>query len=200
MNAWLILLWNLATLLPIWLGWWDVFAVLGLYWFENLCTGFVQFHKLRDAEVHADAPRDGFALSGFFAMHYGIFTAVHGLLVLVFFGLVMGGLWQQGQGWWWSALAIAATHFVDYRWGWQAAHGWTRTTPGRLMAEPYARVLILHGIVIAGGFLALTAQSPHAVLLVFALVKLAVELLAAFLWSRFAAKSREDRHGRQFSR
>ena len=185
----LILLWNLATLVPIWLGWWDVFAVLGLYWFENLCTGIVQFRKLRDAEAHSDGPRDAFALSSFFALHYGIFTAVHGLLVLVFFGLVMGGLWQQGQAWWLSALVIAAIHYAGYRGDWRAKQGWTRTTPGRLMAEPYARVMVLHAIVIGGGWLALSSQSPQAILKLFALIKLGVELGTAMLWSRFATKA-----------
>lgn len=185
----LILLWNLATLLPIWLGGWDVFAVLALYWFENACTGVFQYLRIRDCERAQPKRDDGFALSGFFAMHYGIFTGVHGVLVLAFFGLVMGGLWQAGQGWWWSALAIAATQYAGYRLTWRARQGWQHTTPGRLMAEPYARVLVLHLIVIGGGFLALSADSPHTILLAFALVKLGIEWLAQFLWSRFATPS-----------
>lgn len=184
----LILLWNLATLVPIWLGWWDVFAVLGLYWFENLCTGIFQYLRIRDCERARPTRDDGLALSGFFAMHYGIFTGVHGILVLVFFGLVMGGLWQAGHGWGWSALAIAATQYAGYRTTWRARAAWKHTTPGRLMAEPYARVLVLHLIVIGGGFLALSAESPQAILVAFALLKLGVEWLAQFLWSRFAKK------------
>lgn len=184
----LIVLWNIATLVPIWLGWWDVFAVLGLYWFENLCTGVVQFQKLRDAEAHSGGKLEAVPLSKFFALHYGIFTAVHGVLVLVFFGLVMGGLWQQGQAWWLSAIIIAAIHYLGFRGEWRARQGWTRTTPGRVMAEPYARVLVLHLIVIAGGWLALSAPSPQSILKLFALIKLGVELIAAFIWSRFALK------------
>lgn len=185
----LILLWNLATLVPIWLGWWDVFAVLGLYWFENVCTGIFQYLRIRDCERAQPTRDDGLALSAFFAMHYGIFTGVHGILVLVFFGLVMGGVWQAGTGWGWSALAIAATQYAGYRATWRAREAWKHTTPGRLMAEPYARVLVLHLIVIGGGFLALSAESPQAILVAFALVKLGVEWLAQFLWSRFATKA-----------
>lgn len=184
----LILFRNLATLVPIWLGWWDVFAVLGLYWFENACTGVFQYLRIRDCK-RALPKRDDFALSSFFAIHYGIFTGVHGVLVLVFFGLVMGGLWQAGHGWWLSALAIAVTQYVGYRTTWLARQAWKQTTPGRLMAEPYARVLVLHLIVIGGGFLALSADSPQTILLVFALLKLGIELAAQFLWSRFTAKA-----------
>ena len=165
----LILLWNLATLVPIWLGWWDVFAVLGLYWFENVCTGIFQHLRIRDCE-RSQPTRDD-------------------ILVLVFFGLVMGGVWQAGPGWGWSALAIAATQYAGYRATWRAREAWKHTTPGRLMAEPYARVLVLHLIVIGGGFLALSAESPQAILVAFALVKLGVEWLAQFLWSRFATKA-----------
>ncbi|MBP7623952.1 MAG: hypothetical protein KA763_08245 [Xanthomonadales bacterium] len=57
------------------------------------------------------------------------------------------------------------------------------------MAEPYARVLVLHAIVIGGGWLALSAQSPQAILKLFGLIKLGVELTAAFLWRRFATKA-----------
>jgi hypothetical protein len=186
-----ILLWNLATLVPIWLGWWDVFAVLGLYWFENACTGVFQYLRIRDCE-HAQPQRSiDFGTSGFFAMHYGIFTAVHGILVLVFFGLVMGGLWQQGRYWWLSAVTIAAVHYVDYRAVWTVARGWTRTTPGRLMAEPYARVMILHVVVIVGGYVALSTQDPQLVLLLFAAFKLAMELLAKFLWSGFMMQTKD---------
>ncbi len=151
-------------------------------------TIYQVFQKLRDAEAHSGSKPEAVTLSKFFALHYGIFTAVHGLLVLVFFGLVMGGLWQQGQAWWLSAIIIAAIHYLGFRSEWRARQGWTRTTPGRVMAEPYARVLVLHVIVIAGGWLALSAPSPQSILKLFALIKLGVELIAAFIWSRFALK------------
>ena len=57
------------------------------------------------------------------------------------------------------------------------------------MAEPYARVMVLHAIVIGGGWLALSSQSPQAILKLFALIKLGVELGTAMLWSRFATKA-----------
>ncbi len=105
----LILFWNIAALVPIWLGWWDVFAVLGLYWFENVCTGVYQYLRIRDCERARPKRDDDFALSGVSAMHDGIFTGVHRLMVLIFFGVSLGGLWQSGQHWWLSALVIAAT-------------------------------------------------------------------------------------------
>jgi hypothetical protein len=53
------------------------------------------------------------------------------------------------------------------------------------MAEPYARVMVMHATVLAGGWLALSSQEPGRVLLLFAIVKLAIELLSAWGWSRW---------------
>jgi hypothetical protein len=179
----LIVAWNLAALVPIWLGAWSVFAVLALYWFENLCTGIAQHRKLRDLERRSPQPDALFAPSAFFAVHYGLFTAVHGLLVLVFFGVIQGGLQERHDGWWISALVIVATQWADYRTRWVAQAGWTHARAVRLMVEPYARTAVLHAVVICGGWLALSAADPRAVLLVFAGVKLVAELTVALLRS-----------------
>jgi len=181
----LILFWNLAALVPIWLGWWGVFPVLGLYWFENACTGWFQYRRLRAVEQLRPDPQQPFLMSQFFAMHYGIFTGVHGILVLVFFGIVSGGLREAANGWWLSAAVVVILQWQGYR-DWLRAGGAMRSSSGRLMAEPYARVLVLHAIVLGGGFLALSAADPRSILLLFAASKLAIELTATALWSRFA--------------
>lgn len=191
-----VLLWNLATLLPIALGGFGVFAVLACYWAENVLTGLVQFLKLRDLEARDRAARAGqpvdpaeFPLSLFFAMHYGIFTLVHGLLVLIFFGLIHGGLWTLD--WAGVGLALAGIALVQgwsYLGDWRGAGEWRTATNGRTMAEPYARVLVMHLVVLGGGWLALHAADPHRVLLLFAGIKLAVELAAAALWQRLATR------------
>jgi hypothetical protein len=185
MNLMAILCWNLAALVPIALGWWDPFAVLACYWFENLCTGVVQFLKLRDRERFVPDRTQLFPMSRFFAMHYGMFTGVHGILVLVFFGIVMGGLQQGRVALGWSLLAIAIIHAFQFQHDWRRRQGWLATSTGRLMAEPYARVMVMHATVLAGGWLALSSQEPGRVLLLFAIVKLAIELLSAWGWSRW---------------
>lgn len=177
----LIVAWNLAALVPIWLGAWSVFAVLALYWFENLCTGIAQYCKLRDLERHKPDPSEPFAPSEFFALHYGLFTGVHGLFVLVFFGIIQGGLRERSEGWWISALIVVATQWADYRTRWVAQAGWGHARAGRLMLEPYARTAVLHAVVVFGGWLALSAADPRWVLLLFAAVKLLAELTVALL-------------------
>ena len=184
----LILFWNLAALVPIWLGWWGVFPVLGLYWFENACTGWFQYRRLRAVEQLRPEPRQPFPMSQFFAMHYGIFTSVHGILVLAFFGIVSGGFRQPAAGWWLSAATVVLLQWQGFR-NWQHSGAAARSSSGRLMAEPYARVLVLHAIVLVGGFLALSAAEPRLILLLFAATKLAIELAANALWSRLAGNA-----------
>lgn len=185
-----VLLWNLAALVPIGLGAWSIFGVLALYWFENLCTGLAQYCKLRDVERHRGEDDKPFAPSAFFALHYGLFTLVHGVLVLAFFGIVAGGLWEDHAGWWISALVVTSMQVLHYRTDWHSRGAWAHASAGRLMAEPYARVAVLHVVVIAGGWLALTASEPRAVLLLFAGAKLAAELaIAGLAWRRRDAPS-----------
>jgi len=189
----LILFWNLAALVPIWLGWWGVFPVLGLYWFENACTGWFQYRRLRAVEQVRPVPQQPFPMSQFFAMHYSIFTGVHGILVLVFFGLVSGGFREAATGWWLSAAVVVFLQWQGYR-EWLRADGAMHSSSGRLMAEPYARVLVLHAIVLVGGFLALSAAEPRNILLLFAALKLAVELIAAALWTHFSGTAAAPAH------
>lgn len=189
-----VLLWNLVTLLPIALGGFGVFAVLTCYWAENVLTGLIQFLKLRDLEARDRTARAGqpvdpreFPLSLFFAMHYGIFTLVHGLLVLVFFGLINGGM--QTLDWKNVGLALAGIALVQgwaYVADWRIGGEWRRATASRTMAEPYVRVLVMHLVVLGGGWLALTSADPQRVLLLFGGIKLAVELIAAKVWQQVA--------------
>jgi hypothetical protein len=76
----------LANLIPLYgvmsLGW-SVFSILILYWFENVIIGVFTFLKIWKAEG-SDAGEKVFFL-GFFPMHYGIFTLVHGIFLIAFF-------------------------------------------------------------------------------------------------------------------
>lgn len=178
---------NIAALLPVWLGLWSVFALVGLYWFENLVLGVIQFLKLRAVERIRPQP-EAYALSGFFAVHYGLFTAVHGILVLVFFGFLLEGAHTGGASFWWlSAAAVTLMLALGYRREYIIGDAARRADPSRLMFEPYTRVIVLHLVVLIGAWLALTMQAPRALLLLLIGLKLAVELATAWIATRHPA-------------
>lgn len=175
----LILMQNLAALLPVWLGHWSVFALLGLYWFENVATGVVQFEKMRLTERAQPRP-EVFKLSQFFALHYGMFTLLHGIFVLVFFGLLSESAQIGGARLWWlSAIVVAATHYHAFRRDFVQHGEAQRANIDRLMFEPYGRIVVLHLIVLLGGYFALSTDEPRHVLIVLVALKLSVELLTA---------------------
>lgn len=177
-----VLLVNLAALLPVWLGGWSVFAVLALFWFENLVAGIAQFFKLRRLEARRK-DRESMPMSLFFAMHYGLFTLVHGVLVAVFFGIVLAAAREGGEGgWWMSALCVAAAYGLRFRQEAKLTSDWGDAGAGRLVAEPYGRMMALHLAVVGGAWFALESDQPQIVLLLLVGAKLLADLLLLRFW------------------
>jgi len=52
-----------------------------------------------------------------------------------------------------------------------------RTVIGKLMAAPYARIVVLHLAIILGGFAIMAMGQPIAMLLVLVLLKIAVDVV-----------------------
>lgn len=165
----------------LWFGW-SVFEVLLLYWFENVAIGVT--HAARMAiSTRTNKVADGWSMTTFFALHYGLFTFVHGIFVIVFFGVLGGGLTQLTGGLFGPVLAII---------GWQIAflfidaaqtEYFKGRTPNDLMFEPYPRVLALHITVIAGGWLISEVGAPVWALAVLVGVKTLCDLAVAAFFS-----------------
>lgn len=130
---------------------WSVFEVLFLYWFENLAIGVAHAARLA-ISTRTNAVADGWSTTTFFMLHYGLFTFVHGVLVIAFFGVVGGGLGEIGPGFVGPVLAVAvfqtAFLFIDA----VGSEQFKGRTPDAMMFEPYPRVFALHIAVIAGGW------------------------------------------------
>jgi len=135
----------------------------------------------------------GIALSAFFTVHYGIFTAVHGMFVVLLFGgaevgrgamdggltgplAAMGDYLFAERDGWLAVLAIVLVHLSGFV-QWLAR---TRERPPplkELMGAPYGRIMILHVTLIASGFLVQALQSPVAGALLLVGLKLAYDLV-----------------------
>lgn len=79
-SAWLLVAANLVPLAGVLLLGWDLGTIMVLFWAENIVIGF--YAILRVALV---ARWSALFLVPFFAVHYGIFTAGHGLFVFTVF-------------------------------------------------------------------------------------------------------------------
>jgi Family of unknown function (DUF6498) len=189
-SAWVLVAANLVPLAGVILWGWDAFALIVLFWMENVIVGV--FFILR---MLCFDPRDP-ALWGaklfmvpFFCFHYGMFTAVHGMFV---FHMLGGGRYKvdglavlepalraaADLGLWLPLAVLFASHLFSFAWNYLYRGEYRRTELIRLTTGPYARVVVLHIAIILGGFGAMALGSPLWALLVLLALKIGLDLKA----------------------
>jgi len=178
---------NLVPLAGVLFFGWSVFATLLLFWVENVIVG--GFNVLRMLWAQPDNPLIWVAKAGtipFFIVHYGLFTTVHGAFVLTLFGGVHDrGLpgptaffhAVQGAGIWPAALALAASHGVSFAVNYIGAGEYRTAALAKLMTRPYGRVMVLHVVIIGGGFLVQTLGAPVAAIALLVVLKTGLDLV-----------------------
>jgi hypothetical protein len=194
----------LANFIPIYgvafLGW-EVFPIVLLFWFENVVIGFYNALKMAFARP-TDVGRwiGKVFMIPFFSFHYGMFCFVHGIFVVVLFGQgTMESLDDPGVGMFvaalsgagvlWAALALFLSHGFSFAWNYVRRGEYRRATLENLMKQPYARVVVLHVVIIASGFLVMALGVPAVGLILLVLLKIGVDLKAHLKErSRFAAQ------------
>ena len=190
LSAWVLVAANLVPLAGVLLWNWSVFALIALFWMENVIVGV--FFALR--MLLAD-PRDPALwaakvfLVPFFCFHYGMFTAVHGVFV---FGLFGGKAYDprglqvlepalrvaRDLGLWLPLAALLASHAFSFLWNYLWRGEFRRAKLTELMARPYGRVIVLHLAIILGGIGTLALGSPLWALLVLIALKIGLDLKA----------------------
>ena len=175
---------------------WPVFIVMALFWFENVVIGGFNVLRILVSGVRLGPAAfiAACAMSAFFTLHYGLFTAVHGGFVVMLFGTselgreamngglagplqqMLGRLITDRDGWL-AMLAIVAAQLVAFvRWSIE-----TRELPTPLkdlMGAPYGRIVVLHITLIAGGFLVMSLHAPVLGALLLVALKLAYDLIS----------------------
>ncbi|MBP6011963.1 MAG: hypothetical protein KBA31_07030 [Alphaproteobacteria bacterium] len=165
----------------IWFGW-AIYEVLLLYWLENVAIGVVHAMRLGIC-TRTNNSQHGWATTGFFCLHYGIFTLVHGIFVIIYFGVMMDGVLNFR-----GSLTIPILSIF----GWQAlklvldAHdtqGFKGQSPNLIIFEPYPRVFALHVAVVLGGFLIGQLGEPVWALAALVIVKTISDLAIGLLFA-----------------
>lgn len=172
----------------LWFGW-SVFEVLLLYWLENVAVGVAHAVRLAIATRTNKVP-DGRSSTIFFILHYGMFTFVHGIFVVIYFGIVSGGLAKALAGGHLilPALSIALWQAVQLVLDATYSEGFKGRVPSEMMMEPYPRVFALHIAVILGGFLIDEMGSPVWALAALVAVKTLSDLFIGLLFLRQAGE------------
>lgn len=199
---------NLLPLWAVWQGHMSVGDVFVVYWLENVAVWAITIVKVRTARGAGGPgaatmtmngkpvdPSDPGPLAFFFALHYGIFTFVHGVFAFVM-AFLAGGELHLGT-WLLAGLALVLSHLVSLWINWYDGGERWRVSPGSAMWQPYPRMLVLHvGILVGFGLVMSSvgsADTPSgleqvAPVLILLGLKTVVDL-ALHLWERSRAGS-----------
>ena len=169
---------NLIPLVGVVAFGWDVLSVLAMYWLENCVVGLLNIGRMAFAGgAPASGPASKIALIPFFTIHYGIFWVVHGVFVFALPGLAGAGSSDASAaviaiG----ALALALSHGASFVLNYVGRGEYRHATVGGLFVAPYGRVVVLHLTVLLGGFVALAAGGPVALVALLVVLKTALDL------------------------
>jgi hypothetical protein len=182
----------LANLVPLFgvLFWhWEVFPLMFLFWSENLIIGV--FNVLKMLTANPSLPVEWIAkafIIPFFCVHYGMFTYVHGALVVGFFGgpsikgahlfLNASGFWHIAQEYrlGWAILGLAVSHGVSFFTNYVRKGEYQRASLTQLMNQPYGRIMVMHFAILFGGFLMMALRSPIGGLILLVVLKTVFDL------------------------
>jgi hypothetical protein len=193
-----------ANVVPLWgvvfLGW-DAFYILLLYWAENIAVGFYNILKIAFLKVPRPIDHLGkLFIIPFFVVHYGGFMAGHGLFLLFLFKKT-DGQFIQGNDWpcflvfiqlllgvlkqaysiipanmKYALAALFVSHGISFIYNYLLKGEFAVSKADRLMGQPYARVVVMHIALLAGGFLTVAIGQPIGVLLVLVVLKMIIDV------------------------
>ena len=189
-----------ANFVPVWgvlYAGWQILSVMLLFWIENVIVGAYTLLKMLLARGGAEGGvsvalqmAGNLVTCAFFAFHYGMFCFVHGVFVVALFGGMKGfrgdlsdlpGVVLDLAGRHWAILAIIAlvvSHGISFYVHYLKPRVYQDAQASRIMGEPYKRVVILHVVILLGGFAAQATGSSLVPLLMLIVLKTGVDLVA----------------------
>ena len=189
-SAWVLVAANLVPMAGVLFWDWNVFALILLFWMENVVVGVLFALRILCVDpANAALWAAKLFMVPFFSFHYGLFTAVHGTFVFLLFGrgaYPVDGLQLLGPALraaadydlWLPIAALAASHVFSFAWNYLYRGEFRQVQLKRLMLLPYGRVVVLHVAIIFGGIAAMALGSPVWALLVLLGLKIGLDLTA----------------------
>ncbi|MFA6097825.1 MAG: DUF6498-containing protein [Candidatus Paceibacterota bacterium] len=186
---------NLAPLFGVIFFEWNLFSVIFLYWSENTVIGFYNIFKILMAKESDTGEKMSVLRAGgmeipmkskvntyghgkitiavFFIFHYGMFVLIHGVFVLGFFGK----LGNPSEGFLYVLFFLLLSHGFSFFENFIGKKEYLKTSPGRQMFQPYARVFVMHFVILVGGIVTMALGAPIFALLILIILKTIVDLL-----------------------
>ena len=187
---------NLVPLTGVLFRGWDAATVLVLFWLENGVIGV--FNGLRMAAAAACGGwrhlAGGLFQIAFFSAHYGIFWVAHGGILLALLqvpgaehanlagvaGTVRAAVTGAGDAGFlrWPLLALVLSHGVSFVTGYLGRGEHRHADIQKLMARAYGRVVLLHVVLLGGGFVTQKLGSPTLLVAALVVAKIVLDLRA----------------------
>lgn len=183
---------------------WDWRGVLILYWLENITVGVGTLINILSAPNDSaelvgkpDVPASSSHIqikgtaaklfyAGFFTIHYGMFTFVHGIFVAL---IVSGTMWGEELGWPDIRMALLAWvlgSLIQLAWLVQERRNSAipRPSVGESFMKPYGRIIALHLSVIFGVMLIVVLKLPSAAALLLIAIHTTIDVVAYVRWRK----------------
>lgn len=190
-SAWFLILANLLPLYGVLVHGWPVLPVIVLFWLENMIIGLLNLPRILLAGAGSEGLAGRVFVAGFFCLHYGLFTAGHGVFVFSLFGgetyrALVDGLWTidavqqviRDFDLWLALAALFASHLFSFVWNYLHKGEYRDKDSKTLMHAPYGRVVVLHVALIGGAMLVQMLHSPVAGLVLLIALKIGLDLRA----------------------
>jgi hypothetical protein len=187
-SAWVLIAANLVPVAGVLFWDWNVFALLALFWMENVVVGVFFILRMLCADPADPALWIGkLFMVPFFCFHYGMFTAIHGLFVFSLFGrgaYAVSDPWRVLEpasraagdyGLWLPIAVLIGSHGFSFLWNYLYRGEYRIAQLGSLMSKPYGRVVALHVAIILGGIGVAALGSPVWALLILLGVKIGID-------------------------
>lgn len=178
-------------------GGWTLSDILTLYWAESGIIGFFNILKMllaKNFKIQEKINSPDYLkndiiflfikifFAAFFTVHFGGFMVGHGVFL---FGLVLKGFNTN------SPFSNFSEYIYNIRFGIIAlfiSHGYSfiknyiienereKASIDHLVSSPYSRIVVMHITILAGAFLMIALKTNLAFLIVFVIMKIAVDL------------------------
>lgn len=173
---------------------WKVFDMVLIFWVENLVIGFWNIPKIamasKPTEVREDTDNNlppgcgKFVFVPFFMIHFFGFCLVHGIFIFVLFGergMGRSAVWEKASSLdptilWLAILGMFVSHGVSFFVNFIGKKEFERVSPTRQMMSPYKRIVLVHLVVMLGGFVLKSIGGSVIILAVFFLLKTLIDL------------------------
>lgn len=186
---------NLVPIIGVLFWHWSAFALIFLYWLENVVVGVRTLASMLAAGLSQGGIKivGALGMGAFFTFHYGIFCLAHGAFVIFMFGGVVEA--AQGNNAF-GLVGVVRSLFADQAnlvVGFAAIALWQfvifvlfvlrgearRASLSEIMGAPYGRIVILHVTIIFGGFVLMMLGWPIAGVVMLAVFKTIADVAPA---------------------